>query len=249
MVAHLLQPAAFGHIGEPRHVARQAGGQLGIGFRRRIAAHIVENPVKAPAVQFRPDIVQAQACHPRPRRRPQHHPDHPSARGAKDRGPFQPQMIQQRQRILRLLRDGVGGRPRPVAFAATTIIHADQADAWQMRHQIVEIGPVAGQPGQAQQRLARALIVIGKTGAIGGGKEVGHHTLLPQKSGPGQAGTAGARGEGGQTRKPPSLSSPVCSTSASKSGTMTWRLPSSPMVPSRFSALIWRLTVSSVRPR
>jgi hypothetical protein len=52
-----------------------------------------------------------------------------------------------------------------------------------------------------------------------------------------------------QTSMPPSLSSPASSISRSMSGMLTWRLPSRLITPSFFKALIWRLTVSSVRPR
>jgi hypothetical protein len=52
-----------------------------------------------------------------------------------------------------------------------------------------------------------------------------------------------------QARTPPSVSSPVSSSSRSRLGITTWRLPSRWITPSRFSAEIWRLTVSSVRPR
>ncbi len=52
-----------------------------------------------------------------------------------------------------------------------------------------------------------------------------------------------------QLSTPPSLSSPASVRSTSKSGTMILRLPSSAITPSFFSADIWRLTVSSVRPR
>ena len=102
-------------------------------------------------------------------------------------------MVQQRQRIRRLLRHGIVGGPRPAALPASAIIHANQTDAGQVRRHIVEIRHGPGQTGKAENGQPRPLIGIGKAGAVGGLEELGHRVSLALR----QAGMGARPGEGG----------------------------------------------------
>ncbi len=91
----------------------------------------------------------------------------------------------------------------------------------------------------------------GRPGRRSGTGMPGRCTVIPSRAAAVTAAPAGSIAglAAAQSGMPPSTSSPVSSTSASKFGIITPRLPVTSMIPSFFSADICRLTVSSVRPR
>ena len=112
-------------------------------------------------------------------------------------------MVKQVQRILCLLRDGIGRGAGPFRPAAPAIIGPDQAEVWQMGGEKVEIGPRAGQPGKAEDRQPLALIPVGKAGAVRGGEMLKVHARSSgsrERSGRIWCGAAGRRSCGRPTR-------------------------------------------------
>ena len=105
----------------------------------------------------------------------QRHRQQPAPRRAEDGHLVQPQVIYQRQRIGGLLHDRIGHhilgeirRPAP----ATVQPDDARAVSERLQHRL-EIVHVAGKARQAQQRHARALIVIGQRQPVRG-REIPH---------------------------------------------------------------------------
>lgn len=108
------------------------------------------------------------------------HSDHAPARGSDHCRPFDSEMIEQVQRIAPLAPGGIGLGTGESARTPSAAIHADQPHARQPGSEVIEIGPGAGQPGERQNRNARALLAPGDAGAVIGGEisDLLHRTPL-----------------------------------------------------------------------
>ena len=134
----------------------------------------------------------------------QRHGDEPAARGAKDRGAVDPEVIEKRDGVLGLLRDGIAHEIIGIVrLAPAPVIHADDPAARQMRQQKLEITGIAGEPREAEERQAVALILVMQHQAIAGGKARHQRAAssgMRVRSGRMVPGRAGSRSTGSPAR-------------------------------------------------
>ncbi len=166
MLVHLFLPAALRHVPETGEQRAAHAGGFGIGFLDRVPTDVAEDRGKALGREFRSDIVEENPGQAVLRGGRQQHGDQPAARGSEDRGLRKAQMIEQRQRVLGLGRDRVGGGVGPVGSAAPAIVEPDQPDPGEMWGHIVEIAGVPGQAGKAEDRRAEAFVGVAQAGAV-----------------------------------------------------------------------------------
>ena len=106
-------------------------------------------------------------------------------------------MIEEGERVACLGRDGVGCGAGPGGGTAAAVVHPDQAAAGEMGREIIEVMHRPGQPGEAEERQALALIGKGEAGAVGGGEETGFQGGTGAGTGTASHGASG-RGRGNE---------------------------------------------------
>ena len=181
------------HAGKGGLVARfqRLGGAVEIGEGGRLA-HVIHDPLDADGGDLGADIVEHHAVQPVGMGVGEGHGNQPAARGPDDGGLVEPEVIEQFDRILPFAQDVVGHVILGiVGLPAPAIIEPYQAGPGHVRHEVGEIGGVAGEPGKAEDGRALALILVEERQAVGGGEawasggnlryagEVFHHRLWP----------------------------------------------------------------------
>ena len=177
MLGDLFGPAAFGNVCEAVHQFGPDGGGLGEGLDPWVAAYEILDDLKARRRNFGTDVDEADARQAVAGSGGEAHCNETAARGAEDRRAVDPEMVEERERVERLGRYGVGVGAGPFGLAAAAIIHPDQADAREMRRKVVEVGGVPGQAREGENGLAGAFVGIVEAGAIGRA-EVGHQRVF-----------------------------------------------------------------------
>jgi hypothetical protein len=162
-----MKPALVGHAFEGSVLRRAGAGSFVPTPLNGRAAQIGGDVFKAPGIDDRADVVQrdTQKAVLGGGRDPHGHD--PPARGAENGGAGKAQMVEKRDRIGSLLRDGVGGGAGEVRSAAPAGVEAEEADIDQMPRQVVEVAAVPGEAGQGQERKPLAFVHIEEARAVG----------------------------------------------------------------------------------